>query len=414
MNWRSLTAALLAACIFGLAPCGAAQESTAPAPGQSAEPSLQYVTLDAPEGMSQAVIVQGYPLVHTRQLLPVDAAGTLVGQDSIDQQVEQVLANLEAVLEDCGADLNKLVRLNIYALAPTTIPRVRALLSKRVDPAVRPAITSVLTPLPLRGAMVALDAVAAGTESGENVVLKRCETVYGDPHRADATILPRGGATYVSGQPDDGGLTESAVVSTMSKLMRTLGHLGLPPTQVVQVKVFLRPVTAADEVLSEIQKFFPDQAMPPVVFVEWLASVPIEIEMIAQLPSSGEGAEALEFYTPPEVRPSHTFSRVALVRTDKQIYISGQYANKPSRGEPQAKYVFAQLQEILDQTGSDMRHLAKAMYYVCDDDAARWIDRTRPTVFDPNRPPAASKVMVHAVGMEGRTMTVDMIAVEKD
>jgi hypothetical protein len=33
-------------------------------------------------------------------------------------------------------------------------------------------------------------------------------------------------------------------------------------------------------------------------------------------------------------------------------------------------------------------------------------------VFDPDRPPAASKVMVHAVGMEGRTMTIDMIAVE--
>ena len=34
-----------------------------------------------------------------------------------------------------------------------------------------------------------------------------------------------------------------------------------------------------------------------------------------------------------------------------------------------------------------------------------------PLVFDPERPPAASKVMVHGVGMEGRTMTVDMIAV---
>jgi len=61
-----------------------------------------------------------------------------------------------------------------------------------------------------------------------------------------------------------------------------------------------------------------------------------------------------------------------------------------------------------------MRHLAKATYYVADHDAARWVDRVRPRVFDPDRPPAASKVMVHAVGMVGRTMTVDMIAVEKD
>ena len=58
-----------------------------------------------------------------------------------------------------------------------------------------------------------------------------------------------------------------------------------------------------------------------------------------------------------------------------------------------------------------MRHLVKATYYVSDDDAARWVDRTRPPVFDPIRPPAASKMMVHGMGVLGRTMTVDMIAV---
>ena len=222
--------------------------------------------------MSQAVIVQGFPLVHTRQLLPLDTAGELVGEGSVDEQIEQVLTNLEAVLKDCGSDLDKLVRLNVYALAPTTVVRVRELLSKRLAPSVRPAITSVLTPLPHRGAVVALDAVAAGTDSGEGVALKRCEAVAGDKDRADAAVLPRGGVAYLSGQPDDGGLTESAVVRSMSKLMKTLGHLKLSTEHVVQVKIFLRPVTSAEEVLREVQKFFPDQATPPVVFVEWLAS----------------------------------------------------------------------------------------------------------------------------------------------
>ena len=208
------------------------------------------------------------------------------------------------------------------------------------------------------------------------------------------------------------GLTESAVNRSMSNLMKTLGHLKLSPQQVVQLKVFLRPVTSSEDVLREIQKFFPNQATPPVIFVEWLAAVPIEIELIAQLPLAGQTAENIEYFTPPEVRPSNTFSKVALVRTERQIFISGQSASVASRGEPQAKYVFAQLQAILTRTGSDMRHLVKATYYVCDDDAARWIDRTRPAVFDPTRPPAASKLMVHGMGMAGRTMTVDMIAVE--
>ena len=52
--------------------------------------------MDAPPGMSQAVIVQGLPLVYTRQLLPLDLEGNVVGEGSADQQIEQVLDNLKA------------------------------------------------------------------------------------------------------------------------------------------------------------------------------------------------------------------------------------------------------------------------------------------------------------------------------
>jgi enamine deaminase RidA (YjgF/YER057c/UK114 family) len=412
MAWRSLTAALLAAYVLGLAPSRAADESTPQTPSEASGRSIEYFPLDAPEGMGQAVIVQNAPLVHTRQLLPLDSAGQLVGEDSVDDQIEQVVTNLQTVLKDCGSDLDKLVRLNIYALTPSTVDRVRQSLSRRLPASVRPTITSVLTPLPLRGAVVAVDAVAVGAEAGSDVMRKRSEAVAGTANCADAAVLPRGGVAYLSGMPEDGGLTESAAVRSMSKLVRTLEHLQLTTEHLVHLKIFLRPVTSAEQVLQELQKFFPDQMTPPVVFVEWLASVPIEIEMIAQLPPTDDAREDLEYFNPPDVWPSHVFSRVALVRTDRQIYISGQYARVPSRGEPQAKHVFEQLQEILTHTGSDMRHLAKGTYYVSDHDASRWVDRTRPSIFDPVRPPAASKAMVHAVGMEGRTITIDMIAVQ--
>ena len=58
-----------------------------------------------------------------------------------------------------------------------------------------------------------------------------------------------------------------------------------------------------------------------------------------------------------------------------------------------------------------MQHLAKATYYVSDDDAGRGFDRVRLRYFDPQRPPAASKVMVYGMGKAGRTLTMDMIAV---
>ena len=408
MTWRSLTTAVAAACLVGLAYCPAAEKSTQETSGKEA---VQYVPLDAPAGMSQAVIVQGAALVHTRQLLPLDRDGKLVGDGSVDKQIEQVLANLETVLKDSGSGLDRLVRLNIYALSPTTVTRVRELLSKRLGPSVRPAIGSVLTPMPHRTSLVAVDAVAAAGNADKAVTLKRCSSVGGDAKCADAAVLPRGGVAYLSGQPDEGGLTTSAVARSMTNLMKTLGHLKLSPGQVVHLKVFLRPATAADEVLREIQKFFPGQLTPPVTFVEWLAAVPIEIEMIAQFPLSGKAAGNVEYFTPPEVRPSNVFSKVALVRCERQIYISGLYSRVNGRGEPQANDVFAHLQEILAKTGSDMRHMVKGTYYVCDDDASRWMDKTRPALFDPDRPPAASKVMVHGMGQAERTLTVDMIAV---
>jgi 2-iminobutanoate/2-iminopropanoate deaminase len=400
MMSRSLVLALMAAGFGVLVNPVAGQEG--------AKGTIQYLALDAPAGMSQAVIVQGMPLVHTRQLLPLDRHGKLVGEGSAARQIEQVVANLESVLKDSGSGMDKLVRVHVYALSTAVVAEFQQHLAKR---GLRPAMTSVLTPLPERKALVAVDAVAGGTDGGDAVVLKRCSSVAGEEHCADAAVMPQGSIAYLSGQPDEGTLTASATTRAMASLMRTLGHLKLSPKHVAHVKVFLRPATSAREVLSDVQKFFPDQITPPVVFVEWLAAVPVEIEMIAQYPSASQPSKSVEYFTPPEVRPSNTFSKVALLHADRQIYISGIYAREPSRGEPQGVFVFEQLKEILARTGSDLRHLVKGTYYVSDDDAARWIDRLRPRYYDPSCPPAASKLMVHGVGQAQRTMTLDMIAV---
>ena len=397
-----LVAAVLMACLAAVASCPAAEP---------AAPSVRYLPLDAPAGMSQAVVVEGFPLVHTRQLLPLDREGKLVGEGSADQQIEQVLTNLEAVLKASGSDLGKLVRLNVYALAQPTAGRLRELLSKRLDPSVRPAITAVLTPLPHRKAFVAVDAVAVSSEKISAVSLNRCEAVAGDKDCADAAVLPPGGVAYLSGVPEEGSLAASAVSRSLSTLWKTLGQLKLSPAQVVQVKVFLKPATSADAALREVQKLFPGQLAPPVVFVEWIAAVPVEIELIAQLPPAGGPAPSLEYYNPPDVMPSPTFSRVALVHTQRQVYISGLSARAAGSGEEQVRDVFEQLKSILDQTQGDMLHLAKASYYVTDDDVNKPLDKVRSKFFDPQRPPAASKVTVHGVGQAERTLTMDMIAV---
>jgi enamine deaminase RidA (YjgF/YER057c/UK114 family) len=73
--------------------------------------------------------------------------------------------------------------------------------------------------------------------------------------------------------------------------------------------------------------------------------------------------------------------------------------------------VFAKLERILQQSGSDLRHLVKATYYVSADAASTKLNELRPNYYDPARPPAASKAVVESVGHAGLGLSMDMIAV---
>lgn len=80
-------------------------------------------------------------------------------------------------------------------------------------------------------------------------------------------------------------------------------------------------------------------------------------------------------------------------------------------GKRQARDVLAQLQQILSETDRDLTHLAKATYYVSDENSSTMLNKLRPDFYDLDRPPAASKVIVHGAGQAERSLTWDMIAV---
>jgi len=309
------------------------------------------------------------------------------------------------------------VRVHVYALSTAIVDGFREQLAKRLGPKVRPAMTAVLTPLPHREALAAADAIAVAASAGRGRTLVGPKVAAdfgprtGAAVRADAAILPPGGVAYLSGVPAAGGLTESAVTKAMNILLNTLRQLNLSPADIAQIKVFLAPASSAEEVLRQIDPLFADQPTPPVVFVEWLASVPVEIELVAQLPPQAKKQPALEFFTPAEFRPSPAFSRAALVRGQRQIFTSGLSPRIEGTIGAQTRDVFRQLQEIAATAGSDMGRLAKGTYYTSADNASHALNKVRPEFFDPARPPAASKVMVHGVGQAGRTITIDMIAV---
>jgi hypothetical protein len=69
------------------------------------------------------------------------------------------------------------------------------------------------------------------------------------------------------------------------------------------------------------------------------------------------------------------------------------------------------MEEVLAKAGGDLRHLAKATYYVTGPDAVKKMGELRPRYYDPKRPPAASLAVVQGTGRLNKTVAMDMIAI---
>jgi len=372
-------------------------------------PAMRCIEPNTATGAAQAVVVRPTALAHTAQVLPLDAEGRLVGKADAAAQVEKVLDQLAAALAATGSDLERAVKVNVYVRKAQDIPAIQKALARRFAGATKPAMTLVETALPHADALVAMDAVAMVPGAAPAVKRFRSAELPGGCH---AAVLPAGPHVYVSGQFSKGDGIADATRQTLEGLRATWKHLGLDAAQVVQVKAFLTPMTAAAEVERAMVKFFGDGAVPPLVFVEWQSDLPIEIELVAAAPMPKEKArDAIEFLTPPGVEPSPVFSRATRINHGDLVCTSGLTGATPGRADAQVKEIFAALGALLAKAGSDNRHLAKATYYVADDAVGRQLTEFRKTHYDPRRPPAASKASVAGVGKAGAVIAVDMIAV---
>lgn len=364
---------------------------------------------------SAAVVVSGArPLVHTAQLAPVDAMGAVRAIGQAEPQCEDVLDQLETVLNAASSGMDQLVKINVYTARPDVVPAFRTVFARRMAGKARPAISFVVGTLASRDALVAVDAVAVARQTPRvgPVYRQTLATLDRGWTGAHVATAPAGARVYISGQAETGADMAEATRKTLAGLGVTLDFLKLTKSQVLQVKSFLQPISAIEAVSHELVSFFGADAVPPSVFVEWRMPGPIEIELIVAA-GRQDGGEPLELLTPPQLKPSPVFSRIARINRGDTIFVSGLYGPPGATGTKQIQSIFESMQAALTEAGGDLRHLVKATYYVTDDDASRALNELRPRLFDPTRPPAASKATVAGVGEPERTVTVDMIAVPR-
>ena len=390
-------------------------------PGRADEP--RYIRPDNDTGASSAVVVGDGPLVHTAQIMPVEASR----ESGAAEQAGAVLDRLDSVLPAAQSELRQVVKLNVCVARQEDVSDVQRVLARRFSGPHKPAVSWVVTPLPAANVRVAADAVAM-TSLDAGVVLLGGEgeqapppgkAAPSAPSAAQFAVVPGGSRIYVAGQAERSESLAEATRKTLDSLRATLRFLGRRDEDIVQLKAFLMPMSEADVVKREVAAFFPGRPAPPLVLVEWKsgAQTPIEIELIAW---GGEmrAGDAVSYATPPGMTASPVFSRVATIHHSPTIFVSGLYASpsgdadsqSPAAGEREVKEIFASLDEILKEAGSDFDHLAKATYYVATDAASAKLNELRPRYYDPRRPPAASKAAVAGVGRPGLGLTIDMIA----
>lgn len=342
------------------------------------------------------MLVDDVPLLHTTQIFA--AADE---RKSLEEQVESLFARLEMELKYSSAGFADVVKLNFYVASNDAAAAVRKQLVKTFPREQRPAVSFVVTKLPADDALVAVDAVAAIPKSTVGEVRK-------GPLSA---IMPKGERIYVSGQAEPGTLME-ATKKTLESLSRTLKEYGRGDKDVVQLKCFVKPMDSAGLVKEEIAKHFAGQKAPPVSYVEWKSSAPIEIELVAWGgPLEKPAAELIEFLTPTGFKASPLYCRVARIHGGGTIFFSDLFADPKADTAAQVQQPFDRLKLLLEKTGSDFKHLAKATYYVTDDEVSKAHNEIRPKFYDPVRPPAASKAAVAGTGTEGARYVMDMIAI---
>jgi len=378
---------------------------------QGAAPTLRRELDPSDASVARSVRAADGPLAWTGQIYGWNDAGTVGG--SAAHQAESALARLRIALAAAGSDFERVVRINAYVVTDEIAPVLVAALKKGFAGHM-PSLTVVATPLAESGALLALDAVAAvATPATKLSVL----AVDGLPPKATGrhvSVVPAGRKVFISGQAEPAENLRLATRLTMASLGRSLAHLGVEKTAVVQVKAFLQPFAQHRETVEEIAAFFEGGPVPPVVLMAWTSELPTEIELVAaggtaRAPVAGE---PIWFSTLPNLAASPRFSRAAIVEPGVPlIFTSGLVGSAGEGARAELRDIFAQLGSLLFDAGSSYRYLVKATYFNRDAMGPKVLAEVRGVYFDPTRPPAASSVGVSTLGVAGRVSSLDMIAV---
>lgn len=396
--------------IRGLAAAVSVTVLLGPGPMPAAE-LLTRLDTDPTTGTSAAIVVRDASLLFLSQLLPVNPQRQLVAPDATGQ-AEFLCHALRDALGDEAR--HRVVRLNIMTDCDESAAAVLTVLARQVEFTGGPVVTFASGRPLIPGVKVSLEAVVArpqvarGIERTRNLELAPLRQLTAVAGAQVAREVSPGPLWFVAGQAEAGTTIAEATRKTMESLQRTLAWRQMTFRDVVAIRSFLSPMDQAGTAGEVIAEF----CDAPQTLLEWNSPGSIEIELIAARPAAQQPANLpVEYLTPPGMNASPVFSRVASSAGPTLIFVSGLTGEPGSDATGQVTEIFTRLEGLVGRAGGNLKHLVKATYFVSTDAASQSLNVQRPKYYDPARPPSASKAPVTGVGLPGRQLTVDMIAV---
>jgi enamine deaminase RidA (YjgF/YER057c/UK114 family) len=358
--------------------------------------TVQRIPAAGKQGFAASVRVPDAPLVFTAQVFAADLTG------DARRQTSQAFEALGETLTKTGSGFDRVVRLSAFVANDQAVPVVEAEIATRFA-ATPVAVTIVRTPLQRPNAQIALEAVAATNRSANRVEIAGPSTA----------ILPVGGKIFISGQAERGPDLAAAVKATMAGLHRSVEHLGLKKSDIVQVKGFIKPSAQHDAAMRAVAASFDGAPVPPTVLYEWVSELFAEIEIVVSAKSlPAVAGESITYAWLPWLTKSPRYCHVAHVMPGTPLIfvgaVDGGDSNDP---RTQMKVIFERLGSTLFEAGSSYRNLAKATYYLAHPAARALLGDIRGVYYDPTRPPAASALNMNGLGYPGRAAMFDIVAV---
>jgi enamine deaminase RidA (YjgF/YER057c/UK114 family) len=368
---KRLVALLTVACVFALVASPAQRK-------KKKEEETQ--TLQLPKDLPNAVMGETRRL--TFHVTPLSSRGLLS---------QQIRDGLKALSRDSGSET--VLKIRAFVAGSGDLRRVRDLISEtftdRHQPL--PALSLVQAGgLPMEGAQVVMEAVAAGKKdvNPEGLVF-----LSGHPAAAENPLGP----------------VSPLVSKSLESLREELKAAGSDAPDVLRVTCFLSSLENLGETRKLVEAEYPRAALNYVQTQRAPGQALASCEAVARL--RWRTGTALHFVEAAGIAKESGLSQVALVAAPQLVFTGTQVSF--GYQEADARLAFDRLRKALEQVGVTTANVAYAHYYPLAPSIAAQLRKVRAEYFNSAQPPAGTMLLFEGLPSMDAGFAVDVVAVKE-